>query len=194
MVRESAAQGASTKPGSGDPGDTTPRQSSCESERCFNEAGVRRPRGLQSVALRLRVAPLASTKPGSGDPGDADGSARHADAPRFNEAGVRRPRGPVADLITLGRMVALQRSRGPETPGTAPIVTGAGHSCHASTKPGSGDPGDLGAAQDVHRLSRQLQRSRGPETPGTVPAWTARRGRSRFNEAGVRRPRGRRRQ
>jgi len=139
---------ASTKPGSGDPGDL---------------AG-----GVANAGRGVR----GSTKPGSGDPGDpgdvavplspavavpllqrsrgpetpgtrGSGELRTPAANRFNEAGVRRPRGPPG--VRLTRLVVDD----------------------ASTKPGSGDPGDPPVGRDVRGTGAMLQRSRGPETPGT---------------------------
>jgi len=160
----------------------------------FNEAGVRRPRGrdvLPSIAV-YRVA--ASTKPGSGDPGDVDPVDRGNRV--LDDASTKPGSGDPGDFalghIPPDRLALLQRSRGPETPGTG----GASNTWqwrHSFNEAGSGDPGDRRLADARGRLGLLLQRSRGPETPGTpVRRPSAAGGASRFNEAGVRRPRGRR--
>ena len=243
---------ASTKPGSGDPGDGSRRMWKAHVEgaaprgRASTKPGSGDPGDAPHQAAGAAHPRVASTKPGSGDPGDPC-PAGHCAArcARFNEAGVRRPRGPLAGLVSAADLLPLQRSRGPETPGTGHVAGSVPALQLASTKPGSGDPGDLGSvtpasgdagqparcfneagvrrprgpARREHRawrwregastkpgsgdpgdqalallhrdLDRKLQRSRGPETPGT--GWGRERDSwdlSGFNEAGVRRPRG----
>ena len=181
---------ASMEPGSEDPGYRTAAHFRHSQRRCFNGAGVRRPRipvcecfsPLSSAGLQWSRGPKtpdtihhrrigllvkdASMEPGSEDPG--------YDFYAFDEA----------------TEFTLQWSRGPKTPDTSVLQAQTTRQPTGFNGAGVRRPRILKYAGPAAHRGKQLQWSRGPKTPDTC-RWNrlGNLSNSGFNGAGVRRPR-----